>query len=408
MKDPSKHMLKSIFHYDEEVYNAEYKRRFNDPDTIHLNIEINGNPAFICQTVDMYKTLYSIQTADKRVIDLCKRLPGVALDQFARRCLIDEIVLTNNIEGVNSTRKEINDVLSNLSKKNKRQRFYGLVNKYNVLMTDNKIKIKTCEDIRSIYDEIFINEIKQSDPENIPDGKIFRKSPVSVYSSVGKEIHKGLYPEKEIIKAMDMALDILNDSDMDFLIRTCVFHYLFGYIHPFYDGNGRTSRFISSYLLSRALHRLIGFRLSYTIKENISNYYKAFEICNNKLNKGDLTPFVMMFLEIIDSSEKQLCEALTKRERMLSRYEGIIDNVLSTEPKEIKDLCYVLIQASLFSELGIPTKELEDHFKKSYNTISNWLNRIPNQILKRNKQGRYVFYNLNLEEFEKLSKEKKA
>ena len=65
----------------------------------------------------------------------------------------------------------------------------------------------------------------------------------------GKVIHSGIYPEEKLNEAMTAALDFLNDDNIDILIRISAFHYLFGYIHPFYDGNGRTSRFISSHLL---------------------------------------------------------------------------------------------------------------------------------------------------------------
>lgn len=93
---------------------------------------------------------------------------------------------------------------------------------------------------------------------------------------------------------MEKALQFLHTDSCDYLLRIAVFHYLFGYIHPFYDGNGRTSRFISSYLLSQKLNSSIGYRLSYTIKEHLPQYHEAFKICNHYNNKGDLTPFAEM------------------------------------------------------------------------------------------------------------------
>lgn len=90
------------------------------------------------------------------------------------------------------------------------------------------------------------------------------------------------------------------------MIRISVFHYLFGYIHPFYDGNGRTNRFISSYLLSKELEPLISYHLAKTIKQNISKYYKSFDYTNDTDNRGDLTGFITNFLEIILASIEAL------------------------------------------------------------------------------------------------------
>ena len=56
------------------------------------------------QNSDVYRILLQIQKIDKQVQLLCKELPRAALRQFAQKCLVDEIVLTNDIEGVNSTR----------------------------------------------------------------------------------------------------------------------------------------------------------------------------------------------------------------------------------------------------------------------------------------------------------------
>lgn len=408
MTASNKQSLYKLFHYDIEGYKKEYERRFNDENTIHLDISIGGNPAFICQTVDMYKTLLSIEQTDKKVDYLCRELPQIALNQFAQRCLIDEIVLTNNIEGIHSTRKEISQVLSNLSKEDRHKRFSGLVKKYLILMMTENINIDSCKSIRNIYNDIFYDEIKDSDPENLPDGKYFRKNSVSVYSATGKEIHRGLSPEKEIITTMNKALNLLKDENINILLRISVFHYLFGYIHPFYDGNGRTSRFISSSLLSKELNWLIGYRISYTIKENISEYYKSFEICNSGKNKGDLTPFVEMFLNIIDISEKQLYEALEKRNNMLRYYQSLIDTAICPGDKCIYNLYDYLIQASLFADNGISTHELEYYLDTSYNTLRKKFKEIPENWIIKIKQGRSCLYRLDLDKLdEQIIKKKK-
>lgn len=394
--------LKKLYHKNPEEYRKEYEKRFSDENTIHLDILIGKNPAFFCQTVTIYQQLLSIEKTDKEIQRIRRALPGVALNQFTQRCLIDEIVLTNNIEGVHSTRKEISSILSNLAKRDKRQRFTGLVRKYNALMTTEDITIQKPEDIRNIYDDIFYEEIKTTDPDNLPDGKIFRASPVSVYSATGKEIHCGISPESRIISDMNKALAFLNYDSVNMILRIAVFHYLFGYIHPFYDGNGRTSRFISSYLLSRELNPLISYRISYTIKEHISKYYKAFEICNSSLNKGDLTPFVEMFLNIVDISEKQLLDALTDRQDLLRYYLKKIKTLPHSSDKSMSYIYNLLIQAALFSNTGISTKELTKYTKSAYNTLMKRLNKIPKHLIIKDKQGSSCYYKLNLKVIEEF------
>jgi len=394
--------LKKLFYYDRKEYQKEYEKRFFDENTVHLNLSIGENPAFFCQTVDIFQKLLSIEKKDKDICILISKLPGVALDHFAQRCLVDEIKLTNDIEGVQSTRKEISKILSNLAKQDKRKRFTGLVKKYNALMTSEKISIKTSKDIRAVYDDIFYEEIKATDPDNLPDGEIFRKNPVSVYSPSGKEIHHGVSPESKIISDLDRALDFLNDDRVNMLLRISAFHYLFGYIHPFYDGNGRMSRFISSYLLSRALNPLICYRISYTIKENISGYYNAFNICNSPMNKGDLTPFIEMFLDIVEISENQLYNALYERGQLLRRYQEKINLLPHSDDKKIFLIYNYLIQAALFSNKGISIREFTELTKSTYNTITKYLNTIPDELIIKRKQGVSYFYKLNLETVDKF------
>ena len=262
--------------------------------------------------------------------------------------------------------------------------------------------MEKCEDVRKIYDDIFLDEIKQDDPKNVPDGKIFRKDSVSVYSPTDKEIHKGLNPEEKIIEAMDSALKLLKNEKLDILVRISLFHYLFGYIHPFYDGNGRTSRFISSYLLSQELDRLIGYRISYTIKENIGKYYKAFDTCNHPLNKGDLTPFAEMFLNIIDISIKQLLYALEKRVSELEHFKFLLEQMLSDETERVKSLYFILVQAALFSNVGITAQELSGYLDISPNTLRTMLKKIPQDLLITNKSEKEYHYLMNLGKLDRI------
>ena len=398
----SRKTLKALFHMGVKEYKTEYVNRYNDDDTIHLSVNIGENAAFICQTPEIYKQIISIERLDKAVDAVANTLPQLAISQFSSKCLIDEILLTNNIEGVHSTRKEIGEILQDLSTHDRRNRFVGLVAKYAALENDNTMSFKTCQDIRKVYDDIFYEEIKATDSENLPDGEMFRSSGVEVQSATQKVIHKGISPESKIIDTMNQSLDVLNDDSIDIFIRIAVFHYLFGYIHPFYDGNGRTSRFISSYLLSRQLNPLIGFRLSYTVKENISKYYKAFDVCNDPHNKAELTPFVEMFLNIVEISLQQLLETLEEKKYKWEYYRQRIANLPNAEKMDIAYLYELLIQAALFSNIGISREELLSQLKLSENTVRSRLRLIPDELLIENRQKGRKYYLLDLDAADKL------
>lgn len=385
-------LLSKLYYSDKENYEKIYQQRFSNESSYHFNIKIHGHEAFCQLCPEIYKLSEEISVLDKNVFEIVNYLPKVAINQFVKKSLVDEIILTNDIEGVYSTRREINRILDDIQNRYPKDRFWGMVAKYNML-GKNEITLACCEDLRKIYDELVLCEVVGSDPDNKPDGKIFRKELAEVTGSTQKVIHTGLYPEEKIIDAMELALKILNDEDIPCLIRVSVFHYLFGYIHPFYDGNGRTSRFISSYVLSRQFEYIIGYRLSYTIKENISEYYEGFKVCNNPKNLGDLTAFVIMFMGIIKKSFENLYEALVNRKDKLMMYYKKIDNIKGID----RVLSKVLLQATLFSRSGISKQELCTVMGISESTLRIKLKEIDKLgYLLRNKEGRVHFYSFDI------------
>ena len=131
--------------------------------------------AFSLPTTEILNLTSRIYKLTQTLIYLKSRLPQIALEQYTQTCLIDEVKLTNEIEGVNSTRREIQDILNTQSITQKNMRLYGLVQKYNLLKNSEKISIHNCSDIRNIYNELVSEEIKNNDPLNLPDGIFFRK-----------------------------------------------------------------------------------------------------------------------------------------------------------------------------------------------------------------------------------------
>jgi len=357
------------------------------------------------QNAEASGIVFEILKADKSISLLASMLPGIAIEQFIKRCLIDEIILTNKIEGVYSTRREIASILGDLEgavkEKAARKRFWGLVKQYYMLREKEQTPLKTCIDLRNLYNELVLVEVIEEDRGNAPYGELFRKESVSVHSSTEREIHRGIYPESAIISALEDALMFLSDETIEHIYRISVFHYLLGYIHPFYDGNGRLGRFIVSDLLSKDLNPLLAYRLSGTVMENINMYYNAFKTCNDPRNLGDVTPFLIMMLNMIKTSSIQLEESLRERHIRLTRYHKSIKKLPGSEKTRTCDVYFVLIQAGLFSENGVSTRELIKLLGSSYATAKKELDFISqSDLLVRSRIGKEYYYMMDLDKLD--------
>ena len=397
--------LSKVFYSNNADYEITYKKRYDDPYSIHLDFVVAGHPVFFLQLPELLNKIINIRRIDKSIHMISNEIPGVALDQFVIRCLIDEIEITNGIEGVHSSRREISAILSDLRTEKANKRLWGIVHKYLMLMNKETIEFGSCEDIRNIFDELVSAEIEADDPKDLPDGKIFRKDSTSVQTATQREIHRGVFPESAIISSMERALAILKDETIEIFFRIALFHYFFGYIHPFYDGNGRVSRFISSYLLSRELESIVGYRLSYTIRDNLSEYNKAFEICNHPNNRGDLTPFLIMFIGVIEKSMILLRGALEKRKSEYKIYLNVIPYLHNGTSEKYKPIYDLLIQASLFSDEGIPTSDLMRVLNiSSRGTLRTRLDGLEKGLLKVDKK-RENYYQIDLAVLNLIMKE---
>lgn len=389
-------LLSKIFYKKPTEYESIYDARFNSEASIKLPIKIHENVGFIFNTNEITKLLVKIYKTINKINLLRTHLPNIAINSYIIKSLKDEIALTNEIEGVRSTRKEIEDAIDSI-KNDKNARFKGLVDKYFKLISNEIIPLNNCKDIRTIYDALVLPEIEK---ENLPDGILFRKEPVQVVSATQKEKHRGIMPESKIIESLDLCLDFLKNDDIDSLIKISAFHYLFGYIHPFYDGNGRTSRFISSYLIKNELDILLALKLSYTVKNNINKYYKAFDVCNDRKNKGDITFFVVTFLELLSQASDDLYTKIADLNDQLNYYNNIINTLVNEKvlnDKQAKCI-FILCQNRLFDDTYMNMNTLTELLEKSDTTTRKILKSLEskNLLVKSRNKNQYL-YSANLD-----------
>ena len=108
--------LSGYFYSDKIKYENIYNSRFNSESSYRFDFKINNDPTFLCINNDILMRVERILELNKELYIKMNKVPPIALNQYAKKCIVDEIKITNDIEGVHSTRKEINDILTNKDK----------------------------------------------------------------------------------------------------------------------------------------------------------------------------------------------------------------------------------------------------------------------------------------------------
>ena len=133
----------------------------------------------------------------------------------------------------------------------------------------------------------------------VDEAGMFRRRGVGVFDGT-TAVH--IAPPAERVK--DLMNDLftwLENSEDHLLIRSCVFHYEFEFIHPFADGNGRIGRFWQSLILGKLNPLFEHLPVENMVYANQQAYYDA--ITQSSAN-GDSQPFIdFMLQEILNALE---------------------------------------------------------------------------------------------------------
>lgn len=324
--------------------------RLNAESTFRTGFMTDAGELFLAMPRDLSLAYEHVMEKERSVALLQARLPPIAHGALVRSLVVEEVVSTNGLEGVHSTRRQISDLLDmtpSSAQDIERKRFRELAHLYLELSDANHIIPRTPEDIRKVYDRIMEGEDLGDDA---PDGRLFRRGGVEIIGSGGKVLHEGLEPEPAIIDAMTHMLEIANSDAVPSLYGAILSHYLFEYAHPFYDGNGRTGRYLLALFLTKPLSVLSALSLSRSIAESKTAYYRAFRDSETKLNHGELTAFVISILDYLSKSQDRIIEGLTLGRTRLDAVNRALDDVdaISELPRREKDVLNVLAQYRLF------------------------------------------------------------
>lgn len=195
----------------------------------------------------------------------------------------------------------------------------------------------------------------------VSEAGTFRSKGVGVYA--GEQlIHAGT-PPQYVPELMKELFDWLKTSKLHPLVKSCMFHYEFEFIHPFADGNGRTGRLWHSLILQKWKPFFAWLPVETLIYEKQMEYYR---VLNQSNTDGESTVFVEFMLQMIRDS---LYEIVKNQEDKQRKNDGVNDGIndgvnkkdLDTESKILLLLQknpHVTAQ-SLASTLGKSKRQVE-------------------------------------------------
>lgn len=251
-------------------------------------------------------------------------------------------------------------------------------------LLENKPVVAPQKDIQEVRNAIeTYNQINEFDPYNINSlrrahslllkglvnnaGEL-RTTPVGI--AKGDEVAHIAPPAHLIEGQLKSLLNYVKHDEDLLLIKSCVFHYEFEFIHPFIDGNGRMGRLWQTVLLMQHYPLFEFLPIETLIKQHQQLYYSTLAKCDTL---GNSTLFIEFMLGVIDKALEQL---------------------LTTQPAHLTGMDRIKLYQSVVKEKEFARREYMQHFKDiSASTASRDLREATDKgILVKTGDGRNTMY----------------
>ena len=235
----------------------------------------------------------SIENQCDRIAAMARRdfvFDGSVFDTMAEDAVIDEAVYSSLIEGAFTSRKEAARFIhARTEPENKAEQMVR--NNYHALTY-------VLEHLTEpVTEEILINiaEIVTKGASEV-EVSGYRSTPFYINDSNGV-----IYtpPDAdEVPEMMGQLIDFIQNSSLHPVLKACIAHFYFVYVHPFGDGNGRTARALSYMMLLRSGYDFFRyFSISDIVAKERGKYYHA--IKNTEDSDGDMTYFIDFYSDML-------------------------------------------------------------------------------------------------------------
>ena len=261
--------------------------------------DTKGRSFYYNLTKSLYQKLNFIDTHGAGLIKSLADKPSEAQAlKYIISSLTEEAIASSQIEGANTTHKVAKEmILSERRPRNKDEQM--ILNNYRAMQ-----KIEEWKDLELTETMLLdLQKILTDQTLDAGDTGRFRndKDEIVVHDALTGEVVHTPPTEKDMRVELKRLIAYANkaEDDDEFIhpvIKATILHFWLAYIHPFVDGNGRSSRVIFYWYLLRRNYWLIQYvSVSRAIKQSRKGYDDAY--LHSEFDDNDLTYFLLYIAE---------------------------------------------------------------------------------------------------------------
>ena len=242
----------------------------------------DGKPFWFVLTSGIEKQCDAIAELARRDI----AFTGPEFDALFQDAVVDEAVYSSVIEGAFTSREQAADFIrQNKQPRNKSEQM--VKNNYDALTY-------VLEHLEDEISEATILQITQIVTRSAAEVQVTGYRDGAVYVT-GREGVVYTPPQADAVPEMMRSLvAFIQKSELHPLLKACIAHFYFVYIHPFGDGNGRTARALSYMMLLQSGYDFFRyFSISGIVAEERGKYYRSMR--NVEDSDGDMTYFIDVY-----------------------------------------------------------------------------------------------------------------
>lgn len=248
----------------------------------------------------------------KELLQKGRTLPNFALEKIKENLSIEWTYNSNSIEGSSITLQETYLILNEgITVKGKPLREHFEVNNHNKALNylykivDSNYNINS-KDILSIHAYILDNI------EDLYAGRL---------RNGGVRIHGANFVPPNALKVSSLLDDLIdfvhtNPLNLNIIELATIFHHKFVWIHPFFDGNGRTVRLAMNLLLIKE-----GFPPAIILRNDRKKYYTALNAANN----GNYDKLMLLMAQALERSLNIYLNALPDNDTEYTEISNLVE-----------------------------------------------------------------------------------